>query len=47
MAKKIVDTNILLNYPDIINNETDIVIPTTVISELESIKASGAKSEEI
>lgn len=47
MAKKIVDTNILLNYPDIINNETDIVIPTTVISELESIKASGVKSEEI
>ena len=46
MAKKIVDTNILLNYPDIINNETDIVIPTTVISELESIKTSGTKDEE-
>jgi len=47
LAKKIVDTNILLDYPDIIVNEENIVVPTTVISELESIKTSGTKSEEI
>ena len=44
--KKVIDTNILLEYPEIILTE-DCIIPSTVISELENIKTSGNKSEEI
>jgi Predicted ATPase related to phosphate starvation-inducible protein PhoH len=44
--KKVIDTNILLEYPEIILSE-DCIIPSTVISELENIKTSGTKSEEI
>jgi len=46
MSKKVIDTNILLNYPEIILTE-NCVIPSTVISELENIKTSGTKSEEV
>lgn len=44
--KKVIDTNILLEYPEIILTE-DCIVPSTVISELENIKTSGNKSEEI
>ena len=44
--KKVVDTNILIKCPEIILTQ-DCIIPSTVILELESIKTSGTKSEEI
>ena len=43
--KKIIDTNILLNHPEIILTE-DCIIPSTVIAELENIKTS-LKAEEV
>jgi len=43
--KKVIDTNILLNNPEIILTE-DCIIPSTVIAELENIKTS-LKSEEV
>lgn len=43
---KIIDTNILLNYPEIVL-EMNCTIPSVVIAELENIKSSGTKSEEI
>lgn len=43
---KIIDTNVLLEYPDIILKEDNIFIPTVVFQELESIKTSDTKSEE-
>jgi len=44
--KKVIDTNIILNFPEIILKEK-CVLPSTVISELEHIKTSGTKSEEV
>jgi predicted ribonuclease YlaK len=44
--KKVIDTNILLNFPEIIL-DMDCIIPSVVIAELENIKTSGTKSEEI
>jgi len=43
--KKVIDTNVLLQYPEIVFSE-DCIIPSVVISELEHIKTSGTKSEE-
>ena len=44
--KKVIDTNILINYPEIILTH-DCIIPSVVLSEIESIKTSGTKSEEV
>lgn len=44
--KKVIDTNILVNYPEIILTH-DCIIPSIVILELESIKTSGVKSEDV
>ena len=44
--RKVIDTNILISYPNIILEE-HCIIPSTVIVELENIKTSGKKSEEV
>lgn len=46
MVKKIIDTNILIENPDIILDK-NCVIPSVVFSELEGIKTSGFKNEEV
>jgi len=43
---KVIDTNILLQYPEIIL-EQECIIPTIVIQELENIKTSNSKTEEL
>ena len=37
---KIVDTNILMSYPNIITKEKDIIIPTDVLRELDGLKSN-------
>lgn len=44
--KKVIDTNILLNYPEIILHE-ECIIPSIVLQELENIKTSNSKTEEV
>lgn len=44
--KKVIDTNIILNFPEIILKER-CVLTSIVVSELEHIKTSGTKSEEV
>jgi len=44
--KRVLDTNVLIRFPEIVL-DGDCIIPSTVFSELESIKSSGKKSEEV
>ena len=44
--KKVIDTNILINYPEVIL-ENDCIIPSVVISELENIKTGNKRTEDV
>lgn len=44
--KKVIDTNILINYPEFIL-ENDCIIPSVVISELENIKTGNKRDEDV
>ena len=44
--KKVIDTNILINYPEVIL-ENDCIIPSVVISELENIKTGNKRDENL
>ena len=47
MTKKIYDTNVFLDCPSVLDDLTDVVVPSTVIDELENIKTNVHKDGEV
>ena len=47
MTKKFYDTNVFLDCPSVLDDLTDVVVPSTVIDELENIKTNVHKDGEV
>lgn len=47
MTKKFYDTNVFLDCPSVLDDLTDVVVPSTVIDELEDIKTNAHKDNEV
>lgn len=47
MTKKFYDTNVFLDCPSVLDDLTDVVVPSTVIDELENIKTNAHKDGEV
>lgn len=43
----ILDTNVLLDHPELINDENNIVVPMTVLEELDKLKTKRVSSREV
>lgn len=43
----ILDTNVLLDHPELINNENEIILPMTILEELDKLKTRRFSSREV